>query len=71
VSARIVRMFELYSRKIDPDDTNFQTYLKRYLSAKDNRGPESIPYSELYKMVKEGIREYIHKSHGAKERPKK
>jgi hypothetical protein len=71
VSTRVVRMFELYSRNIDPEDTEFQTYIQRYISAKDPRKPESIQYSELYKMIKEGIREYIHKMQGTERRSKK
>jgi len=71
VSTRIVRMFELYSRNINVDDPEFQTYIKRYISAKDSRSPGSIPYSELYQIVKEGIREYIHKTEGTGRRPER
>lgn len=62
MSTRIVRMFEFYSRNINPDDADFQTYIRQYVSTKDSRSPGSIPYSELYTMIKEGIREYIQKS---------
>jgi hypothetical protein len=64
-------MFEFYSRNIDPDEAKFQTYVERYISTKDPRKPESIPYSELYEMIKEGIREYIHKMQGTERRSKK
>jgi len=62
VSTRIIGMFELYSRTINPQDSDFQTYIRGYVSRKDPRNPESIPYSELYGIIKEGIREYIHKT---------
>jgi len=62
VSTRIVRMFELYSRNINPDDASFQTYIQQYVSKKDPREVDFIPYSELYKIIKDGIREYIHQT---------
>ena len=62
MSTRIVRMFELYSRNISPDDAEFQIYIRRYLAKRDPRNPESIPYSQLYAIIKEGIREYIRKT---------
>jgi hypothetical protein len=62
VSARIVRMFEFYSHNIDPDDAVFQSYIKEYVSTRDSRSPNAIPYSDLYKMIKQGIREYIQKT---------
>jgi len=71
VSKRIVRMFEFYSRSVNPDDPKFQTYIKWYISTKDSRSPDSVPYSELYKMVKEGIREYIHETQEIGRRPKR
>lgn len=64
VSARIVRMFELYSQKINPDDADFQNYISQYVSKKET-SPESVPYSELYAVIKEGIHEYIHKKQRA------
>ena len=54
-------MFESYSREIDPEDAGFQTYITQYVSNKDPRRPETIPYSKLYGIIKEGIRAYIHK----------
>lgn len=71
VSTRIVRMFELYLRNIDPDDANFQTYIQQCVSKKDPRKPDSIPYSELYKIVKDGIREYISQTQRTEQSPKK
>jgi hypothetical protein len=64
-------MFELYSSSIDPNDADFQAYLRHYVSTKDQRVPDSIPYSELYKLIREGIREYIHETQGKERRPKK
>ena len=71
MAARIVRMFELYARNIDPYDAEFQAFIKRYLSLKERRNPESIPYPELYKIIRDGIREYLKKTEQAKGRPKK
>lgn len=68
VSARIVRMFELYSANINPDDQKFQEFIRQYVTSKDPKDPQTIPYSQLYKIVREGIREYMNQS---KARPKK
>ncbi|MGP8069583.1 MAG: hypothetical protein ACLP5V_06800 [Candidatus Bathyarchaeia archaeon] len=68
VSARIVRMFELYSANINPDDKNFQEFIRSYVARKESKDPQTIPYSQLYKLIKEGIREYISQK---KESPKK
>ena len=54
-------MFELYAQDIDPDNTEFQTFIKRYVASKDPRAPETIPYSKLYMMIREGIRDYLQK----------
>jgi hypothetical protein len=59
-------MFELYAHKIDPDNTNFQAFIKRYVGIKETRNPEAIPYAELYKIIREGIREYLQKAQGTK-----
>jgi hypothetical protein len=64
-------MFELYSRNINPDDPDFQTYIQQYVSKKDPRKPGSIAYPELYRIIKEGIREYLHQTHRIEQRPKK
>jgi hypothetical protein len=64
-------MFELYATLINPDDPEFQTYIERYVSAKDQRPSDAIPYPELYKIIKEAIREYIHKTTLTERRPSK
>ncbi len=68
VSARMVRMFELYSANINPDDQKFQEFIRKYVAGKEQKDPQTIPYSQLYKIVKEGIREYMTQRKG---RPKK
>jgi hypothetical protein len=68
VSARIVRMFELYARNIDPDDEHFQAFIKNYVATKNGKGSESMPYSELYKTIKEGIREYLRQNREKQEK---
>ena len=70
MTVRIVRMFELYAHDIDPKDTEFQAFIKHFVSLKEKRNPESIPYSELYKTIREGIREYLKKTEETKGRPK-
>jgi hypothetical protein len=52
-------MFELYHRHIDSDNLDFQTFIENYVLARDARKPEQIPYSELYRIVREAIREYL------------
>jgi len=64
-------MFELYARNIDPDDPNFQVFIQHYVAAKDNRNPATIPYSQLYAIIKEAIREYIRKTQTSKREVKK
>jgi len=54
-------MFELYSQDVNPDDPDFQNYISQYVSKTEPRNPESVPYSELYAIIKEGIGEYIQK----------
>ena len=68
VSARIDRMFEFYSTAINPDDQKFQEFIRRYVASKEPKDPETIRYSQLYKIIKKGIREYISQK---KERSKK
>ncbi len=58
-SARIVRMFERYAQNIDPEDERFHEFISDYLALKEVKDAKAIPYSELYKLIKEGIREYL------------
>ena len=71
VTDRIVRMFELYKRQIDPNDVKFQTFIKQFLQSREPRNPEAIPYSELYKILREGIREYIQQEEATRKRRQK
>jgi hypothetical protein len=59
VSARIVRMFQRYARNIDPESEHFQMFITRYLAERNVKNPRATPYSELYKHIKNGIREYL------------
>jgi len=63
-------MFQLYTQNIDPNNPDFQTFIKRYVVTRDTRKPEVIPYSELYRIVREGIREYLHKSKKTERKPR-
>lgn len=60
VSSRIVRMFERYIRNIKPEE-GFQAFLSNYIAEKGVKDIQVLPYSELYKVIKEGIREYLRK----------
>lgn len=60
VSGRIVRMFQRYAQNIDPEDEGFLTFISDHLAQNSVKDPRMIPYSELYKQIKEGIREYLH-----------
>ena len=71
VTARTVRMFELYTKNIDPDSPEFQTFIKGYVELREKRDPESIPYSDLYRIIRAGIREYIKKTQEMKRSLKK
>ena len=70
VTARTVRMFELYTKNIDPDSPEFQTFIKGYAELRGKRDPESIPYSDLYKTIREGIQEYLKSTQEMKRSPK-
>ena len=59
VSARIVQMFQHYAQNVDPRDERFLDFISRYLAEKHVEDPKEIPYSELYRIIKEGIRQYI------------
>jgi hypothetical protein len=61
VSSRIVRMFEHYIRNINPEEARFQTFLSDYIADIGVKDVQVLLYSELYKVIKEGIREYLGK----------
>lgn len=52
-------MFQRYARNIDPESEHFLTYITQYLAERNVKNPRAIPYSELYKHIKNGIREYL------------
>ena len=59
-TARIVRMFQRYAHNIDPESEHFLSFITQYLAEGGAKNPKAIPYSELYKRIKDGIREYLH-----------
>jgi len=61
VTARIVRMFQRYAQNIDPEDERFIAYISHYLIEKGVKDPKTLVYSDLYKLIKEGIRQYVRK----------
>jgi hypothetical protein len=54
-------MFERYIRNINPEDDRFQAFLSNYIPEKGVKDMQVLPYSELYKVIKKGIREYLRK----------
>ena len=59
VSGRVVRMFQRYAHNIDPGSRDFLAFITQYLAGRNVKNPEAIAYSELYKHIKDGIREYL------------
>ncbi len=59
VSARIVRMFQRYVQNIDAEDERFHAFICKYLAERDVKDLKAVPYAQLYKLIKEAIREYL------------
>lgn len=59
VTARIVRMFQHYVQNIDPDEPQFINFITQHLRDADVKDPKALRYSELYKLIREGIRAYL------------
>ncbi len=59
VSKRVVGKFELYAQNIDPEDEDFITFISEYLMRNNVKDPRAIPYLQLYRQIREGIREYL------------
>jgi len=54
-------MFERYILNINPEEQRFQTFISSYIADKGVKDVQALPYSELYKFIKEGVREYLRK----------
>jgi hypothetical protein len=52
-------MFQRYAQNIKPGDKNFLAFISNHLREKDVGDPKLLPYSQIYRLVKEGIREYL------------
>jgi hypothetical protein len=59
VSERIVRMYERYIQNVNPDDERFKSFMSDYVAQRGVKDPQAVSYSELYRIIKEGIREYL------------
>jgi hypothetical protein len=59
ISARIVGMFQRYAGIIDPENEHFLAFIYGYLANVNVKNPTAMPYSELCKHIKEGIRAYL------------
>jgi len=53
-------MFQLYAQNINPESEHFLTFITKYLEMKNVTNPRAVAYPELYKLIKNGIREYLH-----------
>lgn len=52
-------MFERYAHNVNPDDESFKAFISNYLADKGVKDIRAVPYLQLYKVIKEGIREYL------------
>jgi hypothetical protein len=59
ISSRIVRMFEMYARNIDPQGEEFRGFISKYIADKGITDIHAVPYVELYRLIRRGIREYL------------
>lgn len=59
VTKRIVRMFELYSEKIDPEDEEFLHFVSDFVATNGPQNTETLPYSELYLLIQKAIRKFL------------
>jgi len=59
VTERVVKTFQRYAQNIKPDDESFLAFISDYLAERQVRDIKLLPYSELYKLIKDGIREYL------------
>lgn len=59
VSERVVRMFQRYAQDIDPEEKEFLRFISEHLKVNNVKDPKAISYAQLYKYIKEGIREFL------------
>jgi hypothetical protein len=59
-------MFQRYAESIDPENEQFLTFISQYLAERNVRDPREVPYSQLYRHIKEGIRSYVRQQESAK-----
>ena len=50
-------MFQRYAQNIDPENEHFLAFISNCLEENGVRNPRAILYSELYKQIKEAIRD--------------
>jgi hypothetical protein len=58
ISERVVKMFQRYAQKVTLDQS-FLMFISHYLTQRQVKDPRAVPYSELYKLIKDGICEYL------------
>jgi len=67
VAGRIIRMFQYYAENVDPASREFQEYITKYLKEKTSTNAAALPYSQLYKLIKQGVEEYLASHQGSRE----
>jgi hypothetical protein len=55
-------MFQRYAQNIDPENEPFLTFITQYLGERNVKDAKAIPYSELYRLIKDGIQAYLQQS---------
>ena len=52
-------MFQRYAQNIGLGDERFLAFISNHLREKDVGDPKLLTYSQIYGLIKEGIREYL------------
>jgi hypothetical protein len=52
-------MFQRYEQNIKPGDEGFLVFISNHLREKGAGDPKLLTYSQIYGLIKEGIREYL------------
>jgi hypothetical protein len=63
-------MFQRYAQNIDPESEPFLAFITQYLGERNVKDARTIPYSELYRLIKDGIQAYLQQSESSQGRRK-
>jgi hypothetical protein len=59
MAKRIVLMFQSYRQNINPEDPVFLEHVVNHLKNCNVADPDSLPYHELYALVRPAVREFL------------